>query len=511
MTTSDQKPQKTETPNGQEETKETIIPSQPFQPHLIFRLLPTFTLIGLTGWWSVVGRIPTRVIGQSILIQPRSIISFQPRGSGGQILEIRIKPGDKVKAGQVIAVLDLPDVQEQLRNQQEKLAEYEAENLAITNAQNIRSNLQQQTLQLESVSIPQQLEANLKEIEANRIKLIAVEKQRQAYEERIAQLDEFIELTQRRFQAYNKLVEEGAIAPLSWQIVNSENQVQVSRNERTSLYAQLENLSSTEEELDSANINLNAQNEDLKAQLEKLRTDSANLRLTDLQANVQRQNTIDNLRRDIDNLRATIAKDSLVISAYNGTVVTISGNVGEYIQVGTALGTLRVDNSNTLDEENKPIVTTYAFFTPEDANRIRQGMTGEVTPHLLTNRRFGGVREEYGSIPSTVMAVSSKTVTVQEVASIVGDSDLANALVQNPVPYTIPDNGRAQNLPVVQVELKLEQNLDNPSGYEWTHSAGPDTQIVEGALGEVRVTVQERSLMSYAMASLRWITGIYRS
>ena len=320
------------------------------------------------------GRIPTSVIGQSILIRPRSIISFQPRGTGGQILEIRIKPGDLVKVGQVIAVLDFPDLQEQLRNQQEELAEYEAENLAITNAQTIRSNLQQQTLQLESVSLPQQVAANVKEIEANQTKLIAVKKQSKAYQERIAQLDDFIDLTQRRFQAYTDLVAEGAVAPLSFQIVNSENQLQQSQNERTNLYAQLENLSSVEEELASANINLNAQNENLRAQLEKLRTDSANLRLTDLQANVQRQNTIDNLKRDIDNLKAKIAKDSLVISAYNGTVVTVSGNAGEYIQVGTALGTLRVNNSETVDNENKPMTTAYAFFTPEDANRIRQGM-----------------------------------------------------------------------------------------------------------------------------------------
>ena len=135
-----------------------------------------FKLICEKSGWSVVGRIPTSVIGQSILIRPRSIISFQPRGTGGQILEIRIKPGDLVKVGQVIAVLDFPDLQEQLRNQQEELAEYEAENLAITNAQTIRSNLQQQTLQLESVSLPQQVAANVKEIEANQTKLIAVKK-----------------------------------------------------------------------------------------------------------------------------------------------------------------------------------------------------------------------------------------------------------------------------------------------------------------------------------------------
>ena len=138
-------------------------------------------------------------------------------------------------------------------------------------------------------------------------------------------------------------------------------------------------------------------------------------------------------------------------------------------------------------------------------------MMAEVTPHLLTNRRFGGTREQYGAIPSTVTWVSSKTVTAQEVSSIVGDAELADAIIQNPVPYAIPDNGRAQNLPVVQVELELEANANSPSGYQWTQGQGPNVIIPEGALGEARVTVQERSLLSYVTASLRWLTGIYQN
>ncbi len=488
----------------------TDIAPQQKAPHpkrifLVCRLLPTLTLAVLTGLWSVVGRIPIRVVGQSILIQPRSIISFQPRGSGGQVQEMRIKPGDRVEVGQVIAALDLPELQEQLANQQQKLTEYELENRAITNAQGIRSDLKEQTLELEGIPIPQQIQANLKEIEANQIELIAAQKQRQAYQERIAQLNEFIDLTRQRFKSFNELVAEGVIAPLSWQVVNSENQLQQSESERTSLFAKLEDLRSKEEELSSSTINLKAQNKNLRAQLEKLRTESANLKLDDLQADVQRQNKIDDLKRDINNLKAKIATDSLVISTYNGTVMTVSANPGEYVPVGTSLGTLQIEDRENLD------VTTYAFFTPEDANRIRKGMTAEVTPHLLTNRRFGGTREQYGAIPSQVTWVSAKTVTAQEVASIVGDSELADALIQNPVPYAIPDNGRAQNLPVVQVELKLETDPKTPTGYKWDQGDGPDGKIPEGAMGDARVTVQERSLISYAIASLRWLTGIYEN
>ena len=496
-----------ESPNGASSNTPVadIKISPPPKTKLMARLLPTISLTVLAGLWSVAGRIPIRVVGQSILIQPRSYISFQPRGSGGQVQELLVKPGDLVKIGQVLAILDLPELKEQLATQQQKLAEYELENIAITNAQNIRSELQEQTLELEAVSIPQQIEANLRQIEANRIELIAAEKQRQAYQERIAQLNDFIDLTRERFKEFEVLVEKGVIAPLNSQIVNAENEFQTNQNERTSLFAKLEDLSAKEEQLNSATLNLQAQNEALRAQLENLRTQSANLKLGDLQANVQRQNQIDDLKRDIINLETQIATESKVVSTYEGKVTTISANPGEFVQVGTPLGTLRVEDNENLE------VKTFAFFTPEDANRIRKGMTAEVSPHLLTNRRFGGTREQYGAIPSTVTWVSSKTVTSQEVASIVGDSELADALIQNPVPYAIPDNGRAENLPVVQVALELTTDPSTPSGYKWTQGNGPDGKIPEGALGEARVTVGERSLISYAIASLRWITGIYSS
>ncbi len=477
----------------------------PPKTKLIFRLLPTISLTLLTGWWSVVGRIPIKVVGQSILIQPRSTIPFQPRGSGGQVLEIRVKPGDQVQVGQVLAILDLPELQEQLVTQRQKLAEYERENLAITNAQERRSDLQEQTWEIQSVAIPQQIQANLLQIEANQEELRAAEKQRQAYQERIKQLNEYITLTRKRFDALEILVQEGVVAPLNTNVVSAENEFQTNQNERTSLFAKLEDLSAKEEQLNSANLGLQAQNENLRSQLENLRTESANLKLDDLQANVQRQNQIDDLKRDILNLETQIATESKVISTYEGTVMTISANPGEYVQVGSPLGTLRVKDK---DEENLEL-KTYAFFTPEDADRISEGMAAKVTPHLLTNRRFGGIREQYGAIPSTVTWVSPKTVTSQEVTSIVGDSELADALIQNPVPYAIPDNGRAQNLPVVQVALELETAPNTPSGYKWTQGNGPDTKIPEGAMGEARVTVDERSLLSYGIASLRWLTGIY--
>ncbi len=93
--------------------------------------------------------------------------------------------------------------------------------------------------------------------------------------------------------------------------------------------------------------------------------------------------------------------------------------------------------------------------------------------------------------------------------SVVGNSDLAQALITNPVPYSAPDPGAAENLPVVQVEVKLERNPNNVTGYEWVRGKEPNHPIPEGAIGEARVTIESRSPVNYLEPLLRWITGIY--
>ena len=64
---------------------------------------------------------------------------------------------------------------------------------------------------------------------------------------------------------------------------------------------------------------------------------------------------------------------------------------------------------------------------------------------------------------------------------------------------------------MVQVALELETDPNTPSGYKWTQGKGSDGKIPEGALGEARVTVEKRSLISYAIASFRWLNSIYRN
>ncbi len=131
-------------PVGSEKSKLLEHPPQKV-PHFIVGLFPLMILTGTAVSWSFFGKIPIEVEGRAVLIVPRSNIEFQSRAAG-QILSIKVRPRETVKAGQVLVTLDLPELKEELDTRQQKLTQLRAENVAITAIQNQRAQLKQESL-----------------------------------------------------------------------------------------------------------------------------------------------------------------------------------------------------------------------------------------------------------------------------------------------------------------------------------------------------------------------------
>lgn len=85
------------------------------------------TLVILTALaWGIFGTIPTKVDGLGIFIDPRGIHPVVALGSG-RLSSIKVKIGDTLDAGQLVATMTNPDVQKQLDNQKILFYNLEAE------------------------------------------------------------------------------------------------------------------------------------------------------------------------------------------------------------------------------------------------------------------------------------------------------------------------------------------------------------------------------------------------
>lgn len=85
-----------------------------------------FALIAMCGIlisaiaWGFLGSIPTKITGQGILLNNGGVTSVQHHTSG-QVIDVRFKPGDMVKKGDVLARIELPQLVTEINSLQSTL------------------------------------------------------------------------------------------------------------------------------------------------------------------------------------------------------------------------------------------------------------------------------------------------------------------------------------------------------------------------------------------------------
>ena len=100
-------------------------------------LLSLIGLGGLTALWVLVWPVPTEVIGRGVVIVPGGATLLDSRAEG-QIRELHVKVGDRVRKGQLLMVLDQPALEQQLERQERDLRELIAINSDLDRRDAIR-------------------------------------------------------------------------------------------------------------------------------------------------------------------------------------------------------------------------------------------------------------------------------------------------------------------------------------------------------------------------------------
>lgn len=303
---------------------------QIIQPHnwLPLAALGSLVIAGLT--WSITGRIPITAIGQGVLAYPSTISDFQASGTG-QLQDVKVKVGDTVKKGEILATLDQSDLRKQLQQQQAKLSALKTQNQQANLLQIQRSNGQQGSLAQQRLSFQQQL--------------------------RTAQ--RMIPVLKLRLERHQWLQSEGAITEEAVLTVRQAYQ----------------------ESVDKAST--------LKAQLQDLNAQQNRLPEENFAATTTRQNEIQGVKQAISQFELQVQKQGQVISPHSGRVLEITATPGQAISPGTRLGTIAAQNSTSKlvgitffpDSDGKKLQSGMkAEVTPATVKRERFGsIVGSVT------------------------------------------------------------------------------------------------------------------------------------
>ena len=240
-------------------------------------------MVGAIGLWGLVWPVPTEVTGQGVLIYPGTAGLLNARAAG-QVRQLRVRSGDRVRRGDVLMTLHLPVLERQLLQQRGNLAELERQNRALDERDAIRLGTarEQRDTALAKLADDRRRYAGLQDTYATKL------------------------------QRLQWLAGREVVAPLASEVVTAE-----------------QGLTSTSVALDGVVVS----EKEAKSAFEKVKLEVET-------AALQRRYQIDDLRREIQVTSARLAYDGDVVSERDGVVLDLQVIPGQTVGHGQRLGTI---------------------------------------------------------------------------------------------------------------------------------------------------------------------------
>ena len=174
--------------------------------------LAALGLLGVTAMvWSIFVRIPVTVEGAGVMINPSKVLPIQTKSSG-QLIDLKVKNGDLVEKGEVIATVDTSDIEKQLVRSEAKLAQLQSQNVKTSSIQTQRQEREFLAIEEQRQSLEQKLEIiedltpTLKEKG-----LSSIQSQRQNLQKRQQKLTDQVPTFEKRLATRETLFKKGAI------------------------------------------------------------------------------------------------------------------------------------------------------------------------------------------------------------------------------------------------------------------------------------------------------------
>ncbi len=294
-------------------------------------------LLTLVGW-GVLGRINTRVEGQGILLGG-DVYEVVPRWSG-RVAALHVGVGQEVAAGQLVADLNQPELEQAIENAQARVADLRAED------EYVRSVAERETETNDTYYTEQR--ANL--------------------ERTIAEQERLLELVTAQLDREQQLFEQGHVP---------ERQ-----------------LITAHEAHNAARANLASSN----AALTQLRLNELNADFTIQQRLIASEQDIHEAQRALDRLENDLSLQSKVYSAYGGRVLEVVVDPGAVVTPGYSL--MRI----SLAERDVGVLRAVVYVGGIEAKRVQPDMVAQIAPSTVRPEEYGymiGRVERVSEFPAT--------------------------------------------------------------------------------------------------------------
>lgn len=187
--------------------------------------------------------------------------------------------------------------------------------------------------------------------------------------------------------------------------------------------------------------------------------------------------------RQIDRLRDRVRTDTVVRSTQYGIVSELKVFPGDLIRFDTALvSLLPVDESFTGLRPGGTRLVAAVLVPAKDGKKIRTGMTALIDPTSVR-------RDVFGAISGVVSKTSDVAASPEQLRHILRNDDLVKKLTAGGPPFLIT--------------VEMTRDKSTSTGFAWTTSAGPDTQITAGTLLEAQVLTERVSVLGLLLPALK--------
>ena len=386
-----------------------------------FALIAFSILIFASLIWSIGGSIPSKVLGQGILIKQGGVFDIVS-ASNGQISDIAVAPGEFIEKGQTVTRIAQPEIVEQIRVEKSRLEEFERQ------------------------------EQNLSQFSSNDVRL-----QNRVIEQQRNNLASAIDISQKRLNSLKNKI--GSQDRLLKQGLITKQQLETTRQQFFATQQDIKQKRNDLNQLDVQKLNLGAKKE---------------RELTGITQQINE--TI----RKIKILDDRLYLNNRVISPYSGRILEIRADEGSIVGPGSPILSLE-----RLSQEEA--LNSVIYVSTLEGKKVRLGMDVGISPSTVK-------KEEFGFMKGKVTYVSEFPSTAEGMMHVLKNRELVQKLSSGGAP--------------IEIHVDLLPDDQTVSGYQWTSSKGPPTQIYSGTLSTASITVSEQSPISLVMPFLRNFFGL---